>query len=92
MLHWKTGTVALLTVAFAASSVASMVAPPRALAQNTVKLELWSRQDPSGPLRPGNVVKAAERLNKELAAEGSDKRVEVVVRQSPAKGFDDDAL
>ena len=63
-----------------------------ALAQETVKLELWSRQDPSGPLRPGNVVKAAERLNTELEAEGSDKRVEVVVRESPAKGFDDDAL
>ena len=51
-----------------------------------MKLELWSRQDPSGPLRAGNVVKAAERLNKELEAEGS-KRVEVVVRESPAKGF-----
>ena len=63
-----------------------------ALAQETVQLELWSRQDPSGPLRPGNVVKAAERLNAELEAEGSDKRVEVVVRESPAKGFDDDAL
>ena len=57
-----------------------------------MQLELWSRQDPSGPLRPGNVVKAAERLNAELEAEGSDKRVEVVVRESPAKGFDDDAL
>ena len=57
-----------------------------------MKLELWSRQDPSGPLRPGNILKAAERLNKELAAEGSDKRVEVTVRESPAKGFDDDAL
>ena len=57
-----------------------------------MQLELWSRQDPSGPLRPGNVVKAAERLNTELEAEGSDKRVEVVVRESPAKGFDDDAL
>src|SRR5689334_19949076 len=63
-----------------------------ASAETTVKLELWSRQDPSGPLRPGNVVKAAERLNKALATEGSDKRVEVVVRESPAKGFDDDAL
>ena len=35
---------------------------------------------------------AAELLNAELEAEGSDKRVEVVVRESPAKGFDDDAL
>ena len=37
-------------------------------------------------------MKAADILNAELEAEGSDKRVEVVVRESPAKGFDDDAL
>ena len=93
MLHWKTGKVALLAAAaLAGYSAASIVAATRALAQNTVKLELWSRQDPSGPLRAGNVVKAAERLNKELAAEGSAKRVQVVVRESPAPGFDDDAL
>jgi inositol-phosphate transport system substrate-binding protein len=93
MLHWRTGTVALLTaVALAGGSAASIVAATQALAQSTVKLELWSRQDPSGPLRPGNVVKAAERLNKELEAEASDKRVQVVVRESPAPGFDDDAL
>jgi inositol-phosphate transport system substrate-binding protein len=30
-------------------------------------------------------VKAAERLNKELETEGSDKRVEVVVRESPPR-------
>jgi len=71
MLHWKTGKVALLAAAaLAGCSAASIVAATRALAQNTVKLELWSRQDPSGPLRAGNVVKAAERLNTELAAEG----------------------
>lgn len=82
------GLARTLCVVFAAAAIA---APP-VFAEDMIKLELWSRQDPSGPLRPGNVVKAAERLNKELAAEGSDKRVEVVVRQSPAKGFDDDAL
>ena len=93
MLHWKTGKVALLTaVVLAGCPAAPIVASTRALAQNTVKLELWSRQDPSGPLRAGNVVKAAERLNKEFAAEGSAKRVQVVVRESPAPGFDDDAL
>ena len=91
MRHWKTGTAALLAAALVGGSAARSSRRRRA-AQNTVKLELWSRQDPSGPLRPGNVVKAAERLNKELEAEGSDKRVEVVVRESPAKGFDDDAL
>src|SRR5215470_11012468 len=84
MRGWKTGMV---LAALAAISV-----PAPGLAQNTVKLELWSRQDPSGPLRPGNVVKAAERLNKELQAEGSPKRVQVVLRESPAPGFDDDAL
>jgi hypothetical protein len=57
-----------------------------------LKFELWSRQDPSGPLRPANVVKAGDRLNKDLAAEGSGKRVEVAVHESPAPGFDDDAL
>src|SRR5262245_41431000 len=90
MIHWKSGTAAVLLSAALAGGMATAALP--AFAETTVKLELWSRQDPSGPLRPGNVVKAAERLNKELATEGSDKRVEVVVRESPAKGFDDDAL
>lgn len=88
MLNSKTQTMAVLTAACAAAVIASVPA----LAQSTVTLELWSRQDPSGPLRPDNVVKAAERLNEELAAEGSDQRVEVEVRESPAQGFDDDAL
>ncbi|MBV8132084.1 MAG: sugar ABC transporter substrate-binding protein, partial [Alphaproteobacteria bacterium] len=77
MKHWKTATVGLLIAALAA-----IIAAVPALAQNTVKLELWSRQDPSGPLRPANVVKGADRLNKELAAEGSDKRVAVSVHES----------
>jgi inositol-phosphate transport system substrate-binding protein len=72
-----------LAVAFLASAAHS---------QETVTFELWSRADPSGPLRPGNVVKAAERLNAELEAEGSDKRVAVEIRESPAGGFDEDAL
>jgi inositol-phosphate transport system substrate-binding protein len=92
MRLWNTGTLALLAAVLLGGSAAAIVTSSSALAETTVKLELWSRQDPSGPLRPQNVVKAAERLNKELAAEGSDKRVEVVVRESPAKGFDDDAL
>jgi inositol-phosphate transport system substrate-binding protein len=68
-----------------------LVAAP-AMAQEVVTYELWSRADPSGPLRPGNVVKAAERLNAELEAEGADKRVAVEIRESPAAGFDEDAL
>ena len=80
------------SAALVGGAAATTVAPTPALAQDTVTFELWSRQDPSGPLRPGNVIKAAERLNAELETEGSDKRVAVVVRESPAKGFDDDAL
>jgi inositol-phosphate transport system substrate-binding protein len=91
MIHSKSLPLALGAALLGAASAIAISATP-ALAQETLKLELWSRQDPSGPLRPGNVVTAAERLNKELEAEGSDKRVEVVVRESPAKGFDDDAL
>ena len=89
MRHWKARNV---LIAALAGGLAAIIASTPGLAQNTVKLELWSRQDPSGPLRAGNVVKAADRLNKELAAEGSDKRVEVAVHESPAPGFDDDAL
>jgi inositol-phosphate transport system substrate-binding protein len=71
---------------------AILLAASSATAQEVVTFELWSRADPSGPLRPGNVVKAAERLNAELEAEGADKRVAVVIRESPAGGFDEDAL
>jgi inositol-phosphate transport system substrate-binding protein len=91
MTHWKCGTATILSVLVGGAATA-MFAPAPVLAQEAITFELWSRQDPSGPLRPGNVVKAAERLNAALEAEGSDKRVEVVVRESPAKGFDDDAL
>jgi len=91
MIHWRSGTAALVTAALLGGAGAIVAVAPT-FAQETVTLELWSRQDPSGPLRPGNVVKAADLLNKELEAEGSAKRVEVVVRESPAKGFDDDAL
>src|SRR6516162_1932197 len=87
MRHRRTTTLGFLLAAVAAIGVFGP-----ATAQEVVKLELWSRQDPSGPLRPGNVVKGAERLNKELAAEGAGKRVEVAVHESPAPGFDDDAL
>jgi len=77
-------------VLFGALAALTLIATP-ALAE-AVKLELWSRADPSGPLRPGNVVKAAERLNAALKAEGSADQVEVAIRETPAKGFDEDAL
>jgi inositol-phosphate transport system substrate-binding protein len=91
MMHWKAVPAALGSALIGVFS-GGVILSTTALAQDVVQFELWSRQDPSGPLRPGNVVKAAELLNQELEAEGSDKRVEVVVRESPAKGFDDDAL
>lgn len=76
---------------FGAFALAALLATS-AVAQETVKIELWSRADPSGPLRSQNLVKAAERLNAELATEGADKRVEVVIRESPAPNFDEDSL
>lgn len=79
--------------ALAATAIAApfLMAAAPATAE-TVTLELWARQDNSGPLRAGNVVRAAVLLNAALAAEGSDTVVEVVVNESPASGFDDDAL
>lgn len=65
---------------------------PSTAAAEIVQLELWARQDTSGPLRAGNVMAAVERLNAALAAEGSDTVVELTVNESPASGFDDDAL
>jgi inositol-phosphate transport system substrate-binding protein len=74
------GTLAALTL-FAAPALAE-----------TVNLELWARKDTSGPLRAENVVKAADKLNAALKAEGSDTQVQVTVHESPAPGFDEDAL
>jgi inositol-phosphate transport system substrate-binding protein len=83
MTHWKTGSLALLTAAL-------MGAP--ALAQDTVTLTLWSRADNSGPLRPGNILKGAEALNKDLEKEGADYRVEIEVLEQPSEGgYDSDA-
>ncbi len=82
----------IATTAGVASVAALMLLPAAPAMAETVTLELWSRQDQSGPLRAGNVVKAADRLNAALEAEGSDDRVEIVVRESPAPGFDEDAL
>jgi inositol-phosphate transport system substrate-binding protein len=82
--------VQLPALLVSAIALAGLTAPPAAAEE--VTYQLWSRQDPSGPLRSGNVEKAAERLNAALEAEGSDMRVKVEVTQSPAPGFDEDAL
>jgi inositol-phosphate transport system substrate-binding protein len=90
---WEEEPMTMLARAAATALASTLIfAALPAPAQETVQIELWSRQDPSGPLRPGNVVKAADMLNAALEAEGSNQRVEVVVRESPAQGFDDDAL
>lgn len=66
------------------------VSLPSFAADLTVKL--WSRADRSGPLRAGNIVRAADLLNKHLAAVGADVTVKVDVHENNAKGFDADAL
>ncbi|MGI9423617.1 MAG: ABC transporter substrate-binding protein [Hyphomicrobiaceae bacterium] len=79
----------------AAAAIAATLLLPVAVktaAAEDVTINLWSRADRSGPLRAGNIVKAAETLNKILAASGSDKKVKVEVHENNAKGFDADAL
>ena len=82
--------VQLSALLVSAIALAGFASPPAAAEEITY--QLWSRQDRSGPLRTGNVEKAAERLNAALEAEGSDLRVKVEVTLSPAPGFDEDAL
>ncbi len=62
-----------------------------ALAEDLV-VKVWSRADRSGPMRAGNLVAAADTLNKVLAASGSEKRVKLDLNETNAKGYDDDAL
>ena len=79
-----------LRTALTASVIALTAAAP-ALAE-TVTIDLWSRADRSGPLRAGNIVDAAEKLNRMFEAAGSETRVEVNLIETNAKGFDADAL
>ena len=61
-------------------------------AQETIELTLWSKADNSGPLRPGNILRGAENLNKVLESEGAAYRVEIEVIEAPDDGgFDSDA-
>ncbi len=57
-----------------------------------VVIDLWSRADRSGPLRAGNIVAAAEQMNRMFEAAGSDTRVAINLIETNAKGFDADAL
>ena len=82
-----------LSTAFAAGAiaVASLTAPKAVIAEE-VTLKLWALADRSGPLRAGNIVAAADQLNRMLAAAGSDTTVKIDVHENNAKGFDADAL
>lgn len=71
---------------------AGSVAAPAPIAAEEITLTLWSRADRSGPLRPANIIAAAETVNKMLAAAGSDRTVKVEVFENNATGFDQDAL
>ena len=75
--------------AISAAMLGSAAAP--ALAED-ITINLWSRADRSGPLRAGNIVAAADLLNKQLAAAGIDRTVTVELHENNAAGFDADAL
>ena len=57
-----------------------------------VTIKLWSLADRSGPLRPGNIVAAADQMNRMFAAAGSDTQIKVELIETNSKGFDADAL
>jgi len=84
-------SLSLSVAALSISALAGLAAPPPAAAEE-VTLTLWSRADRSGPLRPANIIAAAETLNRMLAASGSDQTVKVEVFENNATGFDQDAL
>ncbi len=81
-----------LSVAALILATLAGLAAPLSTSAEEVTVKLWSRADRSGPLRAGNIVAAAELLNKELAAAGIDRTIKVDVYENNAKGFDDDAL
>ena len=81
----------MYTKFLAAMAAAAALATP-AVAQETITLNLWSRADNSGPLRPGNILKGADALNQVLEQEGADYRVAIEVLEQPSEGgYDGDA-
>ncbi|MEO0912147.1 MAG: extracellular solute-binding protein [Pseudomonadota bacterium] len=80
------------TALFAAGAIALSSAFAAPVSAEEVTIDLWSRADRSGPLRAGNIVAAAEQLNRMFEAAGSDTRVNVNLIETNAKGFDADAL
>ena len=80
------------TTAAAVLALAAWLPGISASAQNVIELKLWSQADASGPLRPGNILKGAERLNAQLEKDGADYRVSITVLEQPAQGgYDSDA-
>jgi inositol-phosphate transport system substrate-binding protein len=84
--------VGIMKLAALGAVVLPMAAPSVEVAAEEVTVKLWSRADRSGPLRTGNIVAAAEPVNAVLKAAGSDTMVRVEAFESPATGFDQDAL
>ncbi len=79
---------------FVSSAIAAgaVFTPTSSAVAEEITLKLWSRADRSGPLRAGNIVSAADQLNRMMEAAGSDTRVKIDIHENNAKGFDDDAL
>ncbi|MDE0304332.1 MAG: extracellular solute-binding protein [Albidovulum sp.] len=82
----------LLSVTVASFALALSIPAVGASAQETIELTLWSRADASGPLRPGNILEGANRLNAQLEMDGADYRVAITVNEQPDQGgYDSDA-
>jgi len=80
------------TAILASAAAAALTLGTAEDAQETITLTLWSKADNSGPLRAGNILKAAEMLNADLEAEGAAYRVAVEVLEQPSEGgYDADA-
>lgn len=77
---------------FAAAAVCLTTGYAEPVIAEDVTVKLWSRADRSGPLRAGNIVAAAEQLNRAFEAAGSDTRVVIELIETNAQGFDADAL
>ena len=84
--------VGLRSLAVAAFAAGSMLAGSVPVQAEDITVKLWSRADRSGPLRAGNIVLAAEQLNRFLEAAGSENRVVIELIETNAAGFDGDAL
>ena len=68
-------------IAAGAAILAGSLFTPVAVADD-VTVKLWARADRSGPLRAGNIVKAAELLNKKFKAAGIDRSITIEVHEN----------